>query len=236
MGIDPITHRPRTDHLDMLANLPHLLAVANNLGINIPMNPWQPEFNSLRPQFSDVTQLAKLQLIQNLLQVLSPTNTTNPIPSFGNTTTTTLPIFQDNLQLNEYLKHNFNINNNNNSNNTHFDINNIVPNSLSPNNNIISPPAEGVQLDHVMNFGNNYCSNSSSLPALLPAASPECRRRSGVINGGDQMGNEVVKANNIDMMSTNPSSTCTNFDAFGDHHHQLMDDGASEAYWRDFIE
>lgn len=220
MGIDPVTHRPRTDHLDILANLPRLLAAANNLGIN-PMNPW-PEFNSLRPQFSDVTQLAKLQLMHNLLQVLNtPTNTTSPLPAMG-----TLP-FQD-YQLNEYLRHNI----------PQFDIN--VPNCLAPNN-----PAAHVMNSDFSNLGNNYhqpismedtkdnCPNvgtilsSDSLPALLPA-SPE-RRRSG-INDDDQMGNKM-KPNEI--MSNNPSSTSTNFDAFGD---QLMDDGASEAYWRDFIE
>ena len=33
MGIDPVTHQPRTDHLDILAHLPQLLAIAaNNLG------------------------------------------------------------------------------------------------------------------------------------------------------------------------------------------------------------
>lgn len=224
MGIDPVTHRPRThDHLDILANLPHLLAAANNLGIN----PWRPEL-----MMSDVTQLAKLQLMHNLLQVLNPpTNTTTStplIPSMG----TTLPFQNNYLQHNAYLRHN---------NIPQFDIN--VPNCLAPNN----PAAHVMNSDDFSNLGNNYyqpismedtkdCPNigtilsSDSLPALLPA-SPE-RRRSGLNDEDDQMGNKLIMKTN-EITSNNPSSTSTNFDAFGD---QLMDDGASEAYWRDFID
>lgn len=58
MGIDPVTHRPRTD-LNILTNLPQLLAAANLSNfINGPLN------NSLR--------LQSVQWLQNILQVLSP--------------------------------------------------------------------------------------------------------------------------------------------------------------------
>ncbi|KAJ0808534.1 putative transcription factor MYB family [Helianthus annuus] len=60
MGIDPVTHQPRTDHhLDMLAatNLPQLLAfVANNI------NP---------PSLFDMMNLLSKSQLQNILQVLS---------------------------------------------------------------------------------------------------------------------------------------------------------------------
>ncbi|KAK9095522.1 hypothetical protein Scep_026991 [Stephania cephalantha] len=66
MGIDPVTHRPRPD-LNFLANLPQVLAAANvnNLMMNTPFIN-----NALRLQ-ADATQLAKIQLLHNLFQVLS---------------------------------------------------------------------------------------------------------------------------------------------------------------------
>ena len=87
MGIVPVTHQPRTDHLDILAHLPQLLAIAaNNLGatsldLNIRdlLNPSLFDMNiSALMSHSDATQIAKFQLLQNILQVLSsnaPTST-----------------------------------------------------------------------------------------------------------------------------------------------------------------
>ncbi|KAL0672854.1 hypothetical protein Bca4012_000835 [Brassica carinata] len=69
MGIDPVTHRPRTDHLNVLAALPQLIAAANfnnllNLNQNVQL---------------DAATLAKAQLLHNMIQVLSTNN--NNIPS-----------------------------------------------------------------------------------------------------------------------------------------------------------
>ncbi|CAN7005627.1 hypothetical protein IGI04_013690 [Brassica rapa subsp. trilocularis] len=69
MGIDPVTHRPRTDHLNVLAALPQLIAAANfnnllNLNQNVQL---------------DAATLAKAQLLHNMIQVLSTNN--NKIPS-----------------------------------------------------------------------------------------------------------------------------------------------------------
>lgn len=227
MGIDPVTHRPRTDHLDILANLPHLLAAANSLNIN-PMNSW--DVNAFRSQISDVAQLAKLQLMHNLLQVLSPNAATSLIPS----TNSAFPI-QD-YQLNDFLRHN-------NPQLQGTIVQNCV--ALAPN-----APANIMTNSECSNMGNDvyqhlYTSKTSfqdtvdhhqigstcpnmeknlstdSLPALLPV-SPErpAKDQTGFkfdTNGG----------------SKDSSSTCTNFDDFAD---QLMYDGASEAYWKDFIE
>ncbi|MCL7023823.1 hypothetical protein MKW94_011823 [Papaver nudicaule] len=63
MGIDPVTHRPRTD-LNLLANLPNLLAAANMFNL---MNPWD---NVSRIQADAQAQVAKVQLLNNLLQVI----------------------------------------------------------------------------------------------------------------------------------------------------------------------
>ncbi|GJN29902.1 hypothetical protein PR202_gb18165 [Eleusine coracana subsp. coracana] len=72
MGIDPVTHRPRTD-LNLLAGLPNLLAAAN-LGGNInnlaaaavnTTNCW--DINALKLQ----ADAAKFQLLQGLVRAIS---------------------------------------------------------------------------------------------------------------------------------------------------------------------
>ncbi|XP_068649593.1 transcription factor MYB53-like [Aristolochia californica] len=70
MGIDPVTHRPRAD-LNFLGSLTQLL-VSANLG-NLINNPLE---NALRLQ-ADTAQLARLQLTQNLLQMISATSHPN---------------------------------------------------------------------------------------------------------------------------------------------------------------
>ncbi|KAK2994197.1 hypothetical protein RJ640_017817 [Escallonia rubra] len=70
MGIDPKTHKPITD-LNLLVNLSHLLSHSNLAG---SMNPWN---NALRFQ-AEATQLANIQLLQNLMQVMN----TGPLPKF----------------------------------------------------------------------------------------------------------------------------------------------------------
>lgn len=73
MGIDPETHKPRTD-FNHLMNLSQLIGISN-LG-----NAMSTLGNPLGLQ-ADVTQLAKLQLLQNLLQIMNSNlfvNTGNP--------------------------------------------------------------------------------------------------------------------------------------------------------------
>lgn len=73
MGIDPETHRPRTD-LNYLMNLSQLLGMSN---LGTSMSPWTNP-TSLQ---TDVTQLAKLQVLQNMLQLMNNTSLismTNP--------------------------------------------------------------------------------------------------------------------------------------------------------------
>ncbi|XVF13653.1 hypothetical protein REPUB_Repub08aG0226400 [Reevesia pubescens] len=63
MGIDPHTHKPRTD-LDHLLNLSQLLCAAQ-LG-NL-MSPWDTAFKLQ----ADAAQLAKAQLLQNIMQIMN---------------------------------------------------------------------------------------------------------------------------------------------------------------------
>ncbi|XP_042482507.1 transcription factor MYB93-like [Macadamia integrifolia] len=70
MGIDPITHRPRTD-LTFLSDLPHLLAAANLL------NQMNPLDSSLGLQVDAADQLAKIKVL-NLLQLISSSSSETP--------------------------------------------------------------------------------------------------------------------------------------------------------------
>uniref|UniRef100_A0ACD5Y0L1 Uncharacterized protein n=1 Tax=Avena sativa TaxID=4498 RepID=A0ACD5Y0L1_AVESA len=74
MGIDPVTHRPRTD-LSLLAGLPALLAAAsgtNNLG---GAAAW--DMNALRLQ----ADAAKFQLLQGLVRALATAAAPAPAPA-----------------------------------------------------------------------------------------------------------------------------------------------------------
>ncbi|GMI86583.1 hypothetical protein HRI_002327600 [Hibiscus trionum] len=64
MGIDPITHRPRTD---MLSTLPYLIALAN-LKELMDQHPWEEQALRLK---EEAVQMAKLQSLQYLLQLTS---------------------------------------------------------------------------------------------------------------------------------------------------------------------
>ncbi|KAL8148539.1 transcription factor MYB53-like [Apium graveolens] len=226
MGIDPVTHRPRTDHLDILANLPHLLAAANNLNIN-PMNPW--DVNAFRSQISDVAQLAKLQLMHNLLQVLSPNAATSLVPS---STSSAFPI-QD-YQLNDFMRPNNpqlqgtivqncvapNTTANIMTNSESFNMGNDAYQHLFASKTSFQDTVDHHQIGTTCpNMEKNF--STDSLPALLPASPERAATNQTALkidtNGG----------------SGTSSSTCTNFDDFAD---QLMYDGASEAYWKDFID
>ncbi|ONK55800.1 uncharacterized protein A4U43_C10F1110 [Asparagus officinalis] len=75
MGIDPVTHRRRTD-LDILSSLPALLAAANIGNLTVP-SAWD---NALRIQ-ADAANLANVQMLQSLIQLV----TSNYSPLFDAT-------------------------------------------------------------------------------------------------------------------------------------------------------
>lgn len=73
MGIDPNTHKPRTN-LNRFMNFSQLLG-ASIFG-NV-ISPWE----NVPKLLADATQLAKIQLLQNLLQIMN----TSTIPNIGST-------------------------------------------------------------------------------------------------------------------------------------------------------
>lgn len=207
MGIDPVTHQRRTDHLALLANLPQLLAAAN---FNI--NPINWDNNPLLLQFSDATQIAKMQLLNNILQVISSSSSPPNINP---------PQIHD-PQLYEYL---FRLNpqfegiENSPLGSSTFNPN-LLPNMESPNQHTTTNCEEE-------NFFSTSC--PISIPIPFPSENSIPPLVSHELQSINQEGNKST--NPIDRIS-NPSSTSTNFDAWG----ELVDDGASEAYWREIIE
>lgn len=230
MGIDPVTHRARTDHLNILSNLPQLLAAANFANLT---NPWD---NVMRLQ-SDAAQFAKIQVLHNIIQVL---NTSTP-PASSN---------MDQAVFNQFgLSSNINIPDHQNylqglvnggsigfpsqipTHDHQMQSNDIVPSFEA------DPPVPQPCSDIIVNGNNsdyeqlgtsysniNIPPNNSNahLPKLVSASSDEC---SSMIS---QIENKI----SLNELS-NPSSTSTTFEVpLGD----IMDDEASDSYWNDFIE
>ncbi|KAK7263996.1 hypothetical protein RJT34_31597 [Clitoria ternatea] len=228
MGLDPVTHRPRSDHLNLLSNLQQLLSATNILS-NFSNN-W--DINSLR-MHSDATQLAKLQLMQNIIQVLgstTPASNLDLLNPFGGPSPSSLPdgFLHEVLGLNHSKPQNI------------YDGSTGLASQNQPNfqtfeaPQLIPKPAD--EYDHNMNGGRsisscvkhqkvdatNCCSTTpfSSLPNLV-SASPE----NSTVN--KQMEN---KGNPNEC--SDPSSTSTTFEMWGD----FMYEEVSDAYWKDLIE
>ncbi|KAL7618211.1 hypothetical protein Lser_V15G04144 [Lactuca serriola] len=252
MGIDPVTHQPRTDHLDILANLPQLLAIAaNNLGATNLFNPsFDMNLNALMSQ-SDATQIAKFQLLQNILQVLS----TNSTPTNTSSIPQNLDPFYA-VQLSEYLRLNPQ-----HLQNLQDLAMNIAPSS-APNlhpfgtHDFISPSYPNLHLDHEQGskvFSGQDCRTNGnitlgkeeyvdfeSIPPLVPA-SPDHLSHSNGGNGQspggdvntDQLGSVSILKQSDHLSSSNPTSTSTTLDP---NWQEFMDDEASGCYWKEIIE
>ncbi|KAL6972253.1 hypothetical protein U1Q18_031942, partial [Sarracenia purpurea var. burkii] len=256
MGIDPVTHRPRTDHLNLFANLPQLLlmaAAAANFSTSNPAitsttpssSPWPGDICNaslmrlnLQSTTEDATtQLAKIQLLHNnLLQLLitrPPPSPTMEALNLGGGST--LPLHH---HLYEHLTRVVN---------SQFE-SSVFPINLAsdpiqilsnfPNIDAHQPNCD-VQLQPVtnsksfVNGENKNCDDQflvipagNSLPGLF-SASPD--QRSSAI---DQM--EMVNTNTINPTEhiSNPSSTSTTFEAWG----ELMGDDAGDSYWREIVD
>ncbi|KAH9690727.1 transcription factor MYB93 [Citrus sinensis] len=76
MGIDPMTHQPRTD---IFASLPHLIALANLKDL---LENQQIDEQAVRIQ-AEAVQLAKIQYLQHLLHSAASLNTTTPYGQNG---------------------------------------------------------------------------------------------------------------------------------------------------------
>jgi len=216
MGIDPVTHRPRTDHLNILSNLPQLLAAANFA--NLTINPWD---NVLRLQ-SDAAQLAKIQVLHNIIQVLNTTTPTSNIEAIFNHFGSSSSIPDNYL---EGLV-----------NGGSIGFPSQIPAQIQSNDhlpNFEAPPLQqhgdvvnGNNSDNYGQLGTSYSNIIPPLNALpkLVSASPDDQCCSII--------SQIENKNSLNDLS-NPSSTSTTFELpLGD----IMDDEASDSYWNDFIE
>ncbi|KAF6161314.1 hypothetical protein GIB67_009201 [Kingdonia uniflora] len=213
MGIDPITHMPRTE-LSFLANLPALLAARNSIF------PWA---NTLMLQVDSPAQLARIQVLHSLLQVISPPqNMINSLDSY---------LTRDYLLRNEYVQSNYS------------QFGGLLLNSSqgfpalsqSQNNHAIANTCldsdGGTSLDSLNNDNcyinnNKLMSNSYEIATVnnvLPpvsASSPDCSMMDSQTEN-----NKVNNPTNI--------STSTIFEGWGE---LILDDEASDSYWRDILE
>ncbi|XP_041012388.1 transcription factor MYB53 [Juglans microcarpa x Juglans regia] len=231
MGIDPVTHRPRTD-LDLLSNLPQLLAAANLA------NPWVD--NVLRLQ-SDATQLAKIQVLNNIIRVLSsaPAPTMEAINHFRSSS-----ILPDQQQLYEYLQMNSKlegllVNGSIGFPSTHDQMQSKLTN-YEANFQLPQLSGDHQHAQNIINGLKNYTSSNSDcvdqvanssysippsnvLPNLVSASPDQC---SSIVS---QIENQI---NSNDIISNDPSSISTTFEPLGD----ILENEASDSYWKDFIE
>ncbi|CAK8576997.1 unnamed protein product [Lathyrus sativus] len=227
MGLDPVTHRPRIDHLNLIANLQTFLAanVINNLSNTF--NITSTNNNVLRLQSDAV----KLQLLQNMLQIqalganntpstsnLDLLNINNPFGQYSSSSQ------QESLFRNEL----FGLNNQ--SNFQGFEVPqmlNGVTNGfdyMNYDSNSSSCLKSDQKVDELFDAATNSSSTvpMNSLPNLV-SVSPEC---CGV---KEMMENNKVNQNEC---STNPSSTSTTFEMLGD----FMYEDVSDVYWKDLLE
>nr|BAC75671.1 transcription factor MYB101 [Lotus japonicus] len=225
MGLDPVTHRPRLDHLNLLSNLQQFLAATNMV---TSFTNTLDSNAALRLQ-SDATQLAKLQLLQNILQVLgtNPASNLELLNQLGPSSSISDTFLHEALGLNqsklqELYKSSIGFP-------SHQNLSNLqtleVPHHLQ---------------QHYMNGGStiNSCmqsrkvvdeqldaTNSSStiplnsLPNLV-SASPQCSTVKEMEN--------KVNPNEC----SNPSSTSTTFEMWGD----FMCEEVNDDYWKDLID
>lgn len=225
MGIDPETHKPRTD-LNPLINLAPLLAT-----ISSNMSPWGN--NNPLPSHSQLditTQLSRIQLLQNLLQILNA----NPFllpnnQAHNNHTLLNNPLIQQLEALNTIH------NNNNNSDNgqplmlrgQEYANPYHVPKSWTDNGEGGSGSGGfGFNNDNNNNTSYHQIQNQSEmvLPALV-SASP-------ATNGGGAL-NQTDGSCITGQVSTNQSpDSSTIFEAW----EKLLDDEASGSEWKEILE
>ncbi|KAL5551008.1 hypothetical protein UlMin_001184 [Ulmus minor] len=224
MGIDPNTHKPRTD-LNHLLNLSQLLTTSSQLSNLMNMNSTGPWDNALKLQADATAQLAKFQLLQNLLQAMNNTNfNTSIATSFPNieniynisNTTSLLGGSQNPNPFEGFV-------NNGPSN----QIQNMGVNAHNGTYNEDLAPNPWASLDHDEEMKKSLKStchdhegnreNNPQLPGLV-SASPAT--------------SSGPKISDLTSFSPQQSPSSSVFEAW----EKLMDDETSESYWKDILE
>ncbi|ESQ41672.1 hypothetical protein EUTSA_v10014050mg [Eutrema salsugineum] len=208
MGIDPVTHRPRTDHLNVLAALPQLMAAANfnsllNLNQNVQL---------------DATTLAKAQLLHNMIQALSINNNNNPSSSSSLTMQSNNNLFGQSSYL-ESLGQSQNFSHILDDNN---DEHLIVKNQTTahPFDSFSSSIQIDAHDDHI------------SLPLLVPASPEESKQSQVMIKKKDIANDHHHHLDTSNPSSSNSTFTQDHIQPWSD----IIDEEASDSYWKEIIE
>ncbi|KAL9246944.1 hypothetical protein vseg_020422 [Gypsophila vaccaria] len=218
MGIDPVTHKPRTDHLNILANFSQIFRTPQNLDTFI--NPWEIN-NSLKQQSNNFAELAKLQVLQNIFQILN-TNNSSSLPNIDQTIPFNYEIIPDNN----------NNNNDNNNNNNNICSSSLGFSSQALNQNVprhvTSETYDGTleSFSKFNNYNNNNNYNKSSLNTFHET-----------LNNESRLPQLITLSLEGNTNSTNGSSslyTPVDGDGFFGGLEKVLDDGNSD-FWKEFI-
>ncbi|KAJ8448405.1 hypothetical protein Cgig2_022033 [Carnegiea gigantea] len=211
MGIDPVTHKPRTD-LNLLANLSQLLSPPPNLANLI--NPWDNINNALRLQ-PNVAELAKLQVLQNIFQIL---NTGNSLPNMDQITPLNNPGLMP-PHANDLLGNPSNPNPMCSS--SQFGVGGQVPKS--------GEYSTWASMDTI------NCNNKSNLSSLDESRLPSLVNISPEPSTMNKQKQIESNTNSTNYGSGSSELTAATGDLFEGLEKLLDDDGNSDSFWKDFI-
>lgn len=225
MGLDPVTHRPRSHHLNLLSNLQHLISTLtpNNNNPNFNHHHWDNILNTI--QTLSPSQLAKLHLLHTLLQVLAMTTT-------ATTNTTSLaqynldPLVNSGSMMDQLLSQEHQTVGNFYS---HLNLQNVegLNHHLQQQQHL----PQGVVSDGHEFLKMMPClaapvasPSSSSLPNLV-SPTPHC-------SSSSSFNKMKGKANQNDDGTPPSTSSTSTFDTLGD----FMDEQVSDSFWKHLIE
>lgn len=215
MGLDPVTHHPRSDNnnLNLLSDLQQLL---HSFTTHISPN-W--DINNINNPLTDPTQLAKLQVLHNILQDLSTPVPFSVLHGYSSLKIILLKALSSNafnLEAMDHLRYELLGGGLHNSklegvHNYKGSIGNFASNLPQPVSDCDFP---------------SMTSSWSSLPSLVsvaPDCSPSVKKMKRMVDYQDEGCNNNNK--------NNPPSTSIHFETWGG----FMDEEASHAYWKDLL-
>ncbi|XP_010695546.2 transcription factor MYB41 [Beta vulgaris subsp. vulgaris] len=214
MGIDPVTHKPRTD-LNILSNLSQLFSTSPNL--STLMNPWNIN-NALRIQPNVAAEVAKLQVLQNIFQILNTSNNTS----------SSLPNMDQTMPLNLGYPNVNGFGNLNNTNNAMCSTSQgfcHVPNYVGPNQTIVD--------ELYPNMDSNNSNKSLSISTSTYETLDESRLPSLVNISPEASTVNRIESNTNSTNGSSAAFTPTTADFF-EGWEKLLDDGNSD-FWKEFI-
>lgn len=206
MGIDPTTHKPRTD-LNHLMNLSQLLGAASFGNL---LSPW----NSALGLQADASQLARIQLLQNMLQVIN-TSTLLNMDNFGLLQNQNLNPFEGlvNGTSTLYNKEPLLMG-------QEYQNQGVIPQAPSNSQGIINSSSEFEGQFNMEDFlGSNNSTSSLSSSA--------CENQTEALVSGNQ-----VESKTDPNQFLTQSSTSTIFEVW----EKLKGDETSDFYWKDLLE